>query len=298
MGALCNADNGVLLKEARELLSKMKTIGTIDTASFNTIMSAYVKSNESDRHLHVWNLFQDMTQLQIHLDTISYNTVMDAVGRKRDPDSIDRVIHILETMINSKQTKLSVQSFTTVLNAMAKSQLDEKAEPARKVFRQLINLGQSSENESIQPDVAVFGAFLACCANQNGSVERKRHALKLTLGTYEQLCNHPEYGKPNEYIYGALIKASNRLSQDMDEKCHLLETLFITCRNEGNVSSALLSILLKSSPKNLTNKLLKDCMKLKNTKTVGRYTDDKLSISIPIDWCCNVLRKNRPATTH
>ena len=298
LGALCNAENGTLLKEARVLLSKMKTIGIIDTASFNTIMSAYTKSNGADNHLHVWNLFQEMQEIGIQPDTITYNTVMAMLGHKRDPDSIDRVIQILESMIHSKEIKLTVRSFTTVLNAIAKSQLDEKVEPARKVFRHLINLDQESKDESNKPDVTVFGAFLACCANQNGSVERKRNSLKLALGTYEQLCNHPNYGKPNEYIYGALLKATNRLSQDKDEKLRLLETLFLNCRNEGNVSSIVLNIVLKSSPPKLRNKLFKDCVRLKSGKILDRNTNSELSISIPIDWCYNVLRKNRPANTH
>jgi len=306
LAALCAIDDEKLLDEARSLLSRMEKIGVVDTTSFNTMMSAYMKERNADSHLHIWRLFEEMKRYQIHLDTISYNTVMDTVGRKRDRYSIDKIIQMLETMIkhsqdgdsNSDHAKPDVRSFTIVLNAIAKSQLNEKAEPARKVFLQLINLYENSTNEFIVPDVTAFGAFMSCCANQIGPDDRKRYALKLVLGTYEQLCKEPKFGQPNEYIYGSLIKACGRLCQDKDEKSRLIETLFTNCKNEGKVSRAVLAGLLKSCPQKLRNDLLKDCLKLDVDSTKKRSRVDELSFSVPAHWCSNVLNRNQPKTFH
>ncbi len=284
LAALCNIANDSLLDDAKKLLSKMERLGTIDTTSFNTVLSAYIKSNDNERHLRVWELFEDMKRLKIDLDTITYNTLMDAIGQNRDPDSIDRVLYVLQSLIESNVDKVNMKSFTTVLNNIAKSELNEKAKVAKEVFKELLNLHQKTGKKSLCPDVTAFGAFLSCCANENGSPESKRIALKLALGTYENLCTHPEYGKPNEYIFGGLIKASIRLTQDNDEKFRLLENLFIKCRNDGNISITVINLCLKAFPENMKMKLLQDCIR------------NESSVAVPSDWCRNVLKQNRPKT--
>ncbi len=299
LSALCGnvGDNGtIILKDAERLFETMKEYGVADTTSHNTMMSAYIKANVNQCHIQVWDLFQQMKESGCTPDVISYNTVIDAMGRSGDSKSIKHIIHMLESMIESKDEIMpNKRTFTTVLNAIAKSNLEEKAEPARKVLRQLISLYDSTNNnESIKPDVAVFGAFLSCCASQSGSNDRKRYALKLSLGTYEELCNQQAlYGKPNEYIYGSLMKACNRLSQDTSEKIRLLEYLFNRCKEEGRVSNAILNIILKNSPVDTRNKIIQGCEKVNGVDDAGVHHES--SLIVPMNWCCNVLQRNQPS---
>ena len=285
LSALCNAN---LMGDARNLLTKMESAALIDTTSYNTVISAYTKLGDMKQ---AWNLMNQMKEHNIYLDVVTYNTIMDAIGRLRDKEAIDKIIQILNMMTDSENIQPNVRSFTIALNAIAKSQLNNKIDPARKIFRQIIVLQETSEKKpKITLDVAVFGAFLSCCSNEN---QKKRDALKLALGTYEQLRSCPDYGRPNEYIYAAMMKASYRFTHDAKERNRLLETLFVNCRNEGNVSRKGLTTFLKQTESVLQERLLKDCRRHNNNSS--DVLDSKY-ISIPSKWCSNVPKSRKPHT--
>lgn len=284
--ALCNSDDADYLQQARQLFLKMQKLKIVDTVTFNTIIAAYAKSRDNERQRYMSEFLKTMNQLGIDPDIVTYNTVMDAMAKNNpDSDTVKIVQNMLQTLINVRPDELNVRSFATVLSAIAKSQVHEKIETARIVFRQLIDLYEKTNRESLKPDVKVWGAFLSCCANHNGSFESKRQALKLALGAYEQLCSRPDYGEPNEYIYRALLKGSIRLSHDDQEKHRLLERIFIKCRSEGFVCLSILNMLLKHLPINMRKKLMEDCVDVNTT-----------SIKVPSSWCRNVARVNRPLT--
>ena len=116
----------------------------------------------------------------------------------------------------------------------------------------------------IDDDVHQFGrlkvfiraAFLSTCANQNGSRESKRFALKLALGTYEQLYNEPSYGKPNSFLYGSTIKACGRLTSDDKENSNCWNTRSRNVSRTVQLTKTNFKILLKSAPRPLKHKHL------------------------------------------
>ena len=269
-------------KQAGHMFQRMQRIGVVDTVSFNTMMRIYLKNDPINSHVEVQSLYEQMKSENIFPDTITFNTMMDSWKRTGENNSTEKVIELLDHMLvlAKEDTHFTpdVHSFTIALQTIAKSSLDDKVEPARKIFHELISLHKARNDDLIKPDVNAFSAFLSTCANQNGSRERKRFALKLALGTYEQLCNEPSYGKPNSFIYGSIIKACGRLTSDDKEKFRLLEHTFKKCVKDGHLTKTNFKIFLKSAPQSLKHKIL------------SGLPDKRL----PFEWFRNVKISDRP----
>ena len=282
ISAFCKVKNTEALNRAKDLLQKMIGMGIADSVSYNTLMGGYLNYNAADAFQSIEPLFNTMQKNNIAPDTITFNIMMDAVRRSNTQDAIEQVLKILHNMIALSKSHAdftpSTTSFTVALNTINGSKIEEKVEPARKIFHELISLHEGRNDDQVKPDVRAFSAFISTCANQGGTSERKRVALKLALGTYEQLCQKQEYGKPNSFIYGGLLKAVGRLTYDQKERARLLEHIFMKCIQDGELSRVNLNIFLKGANRQLEVKLL------------GNLPGEK----IPFDWCRNLKKQDRP----
>ena len=270
------------VNQARELFARMQKKGVIDTVSYNTMMKIYLTSSPINAHVQVELLYKQMQAEDVHPDTITFNTMMDSLGKSGEADATQKVIELLNHMIGLSKRDAnftpSAESFTVVLNAIAQSQIDEKVEPGRKIFHELLSMHEARSDDKMKPDVRLFAVFISTCANQGGSSERKRFALKLALGTYEQLCKQPSYGAPNSFIYGGLMKACGRLASDQKEKSRLMEHIFNKCIEDGQLSKVTFDKFLKGAPRNLKENIL------------GGLPSKKL----PFEWYRNVKVHERP----
>lgn len=259
--ALCLAETKETFEKANQLLAKMQNNNTADTSSYNTMMNGHLNRYPSKSYDAIEKLFQDMKSRGISPDVITYNTIMNGLSKCGRNDALPKAINLVDQMVeeckqNPNVTPTTV-TFTSALNVIAKSQISEKADPARKIFHQMLSMHQSRNDDMMKPDVWAFAALISACANQDGDdAERKRFALRLALGSYEQFCKSPEYGTPNAFIYGGLIKACGRLSVDQNEKGQLVQKIFEKCKREGLVSNAVMNIFLRSCPHHLKEKLL------------------------------------------
>jgi hypothetical protein len=279
---LCKVKESGALNRANELLQKMILMGIADSVSYNTLMGGYMNYNPTDAFQSIEPLFDTMQKNNTAPDTITFNIMMDAVRRCNSDDAIEQVLKILHNMIALSKSGAdftpSTTSFTVALNTINASKIDEKVEPARKIFHDMISLHEGRNDDKAKPDARAFSAFISTCANQGGTPERKRVALKLALGTYEQLCQKPEYGKPNSFIYGGLLKAVGRLTNDQKERSRLLEHIFMKCIQDGELSRVNLNVFLKGANQQLEAKVL------------GNLPGDR----IPFDWCRNLKKQDRP----
>ena len=282
LSALCKVKDVKSLNRARDLLRKMVLMEIADIVSYNTLMGGYLNCNPANAYEHIEPLFDEMQTRNIVPDTITFNIMMDAVRKSNRQDAVDHVLKILHRMVDlsksDEEFTPSTMSFTVALNAINASQIDEKVEPARKIFHEMLSLHEGRNDDQMKPDVRVFSAFISTCANQGGTPERKRAALKLALGTYEQLCQKPEYGMPNSFVYGSLLKAVGRLSSDQRERARLLEHIFKKCIQDGHLSRVNLNAFLRGATRQLETKLL------------GNLPEEK----IPFEWYRNVKKHDRP----
>mmetsp|Transcript_8793 Transcript_8793/g.13190 ORF Transcript_8793/g.13190 Transcript_8793/m.13190 type:complete len:818 (+) Transcript_8793:176-2629(+) len=262
LSALCLAQTKETFEKANQLLLlKMQKKNIADTSSYNTIMNGHLRRDPTKSYAAIEELFQDMKLNGIQPDAITYNTIMNGLSKCGKNDAVPKAINLMDQMVEECKQNPTVTpttiTFTSALNVIAKSQISEKADPARKIFHQMLSMHQSRNDDMMKPDVWAFSALISACANQDGdNAERKRFALRLALGSYEQFCKSPEYGKPNAFIYGGLIKACGRLSVDQNEKGQLVQNVFEKCKREGLVSNAVMNIFLRSCPHHLKEKML------------------------------------------
>lgn len=258
LSALCKVNDLEMVTEAEKLLDKMLDREVADSISFNTVMNGYLNSDPLKALPNIQLLYERMEKSNIDPDTVTFNIMMDVIRNSKRSNAVTLILEFLEKMINISKTSPDftpdAASFTIALNTISSSNTDEKAEPARKVFQQMISLHASRNDDKMKPDVRIFSAFIQACANQDGPTERKRAALKLALGAYENLCKSPEYGTPNSFTYGSLIKAIGRLG-NQQEKGRLLEHVIRKCISEGQLSNITLNTFRKSASKQLQDKV-------------------------------------------
>jgi hypothetical protein len=267
----------------------MENMGLVDVISYNTMINGCAKSNTSRLHGYASELFISMKEHDIAPDAITYNTMISVLGNSEAPDNIEQIMELINSLIKLSESDPNIQptpkTFASALIACSRSKRDEKVEPAKQIFAQMIALYEKTGNELMKPDLHVFSSFLSACSNQRGSVERKRFALKLALGIYDELCTKKEeYGEPNSFIYGILLKVCGKLTNDSNEKARLMENIFVQCKDKGMISRSVLETLLKFSPDSLERKLFKDCKRIHSTK----------SYKVPSNWYRNVEDEQRP----
>lgn len=260
LNALCVSQNHHLFNDAMNLLDEMERNGLVDTTSYNTLMKWHVSNDPTKAYDAASELLIRMKDRNIIPDDVTYNTLIDACGKSNNENISWKAVELLDEMLSLSDSNPNIHpttvTFTTVLNIISRSKSEEKVDPARKIFRQLLTIHESRNDDRVKPDIRCFSAFIGACSNQGGSDERKRVALKTAIGTFEQLCKQPEYGKANSFIYGGLIKCCGRLTTSAAEKERLLTYLFNKCKSEGQVNKSVIQILIKSCPKESRMKIL------------------------------------------
>ena len=289
LSALLRANSDNTLRCAKALFERMEGIDLVDVISYNTMLNGCAKTNTTHFHHYASELFNNMKERNIPPDTITYNTLISVLGNSGAADNIERIIELINSLVKKSDSDPNIQpttiTFASALIACSRSNRDEKVEPAKHIFAQMISLYEETGNKLMKPDLHVFSSFLNACSNQRGSAERKRFALKAALGKYDELCTKKEeYGEPNSFIYGILMKVCGKLTNDLNEKARLMENIFLQCKEKGMMSRSVLTTFLRFSPENLKRKLLKDCKKKNFSK----------SFKVPSNWYRNVDFKQRP----
>lgn len=248
--ALCVSKNRQLHNDALNLLDKMEHLGLTDATSYNILMKWHVSNEPMKAYDAASRFLVRMKDRNISPDEVTYNTLIDACGKSNHGDISWKTVEILDEMLLLSKSNSNIHpttvTFTTILNIISRSNSEEKVDPARKIFRKLLTMHEARDDDRLKPDIRCFSAFISACSNQGGSDGRKRVALKTAIGTYEQLCKHPEYGTANSFIYGGLMKCCGRLTTDRAERERLLTYLFNRCKSEGQVNKSVIQILIKS----------------------------------------------------
>ena len=263
-----------------------------DTTTYNTVMNAYCKSDEPDKDAKVMSLFSRMEQQTgIEPDSITYNTILDTLSRvaKHDHTAADKAYQLLQKMIQLSQeneTNSNIQpsniSFTSTLNCYAR-QHHTDLEKAKKIFHQIMDLYAKKKDSRYKPDEHLFATFINICANSSSN--NKRQALREAIQAFEQF--KTMFGSPNQYMYGSLIKACIKLSQTVQERGRLLESIFIEAQKNGQVSRAVWNQFINGAPIQIKHKLLSKHKKDRSNRENVTYT-------IPPEWYKNVRKKDQP----
>jgi pentatricopeptide repeat protein len=273
---------------ALAILDRLETSPVEPTATtFNAVMDACAKNGEPERALSV---LKRMKERNIQPDPTSYDTIINAFSRVETAGAADRAWEFLQQLeedtLNGRSDFVATNiSYSSVINAYARASGKSKegirvAEKAKEVYDHMI---QQIENGKLQGNVDAFAnsCLLNCCANVNGPSAEKRAALIIAITAFEDLKKSPSiHGEINQYTFGTMMKVSNKLSSDPDEKTRLMESLFVQACNRGCLSSSVLGQFLKHVPSHISTKAILSQGGTKRT--------------LPAKWYRNVPEKHWP----
>ncbi|KAL7555052.1 hypothetical protein ACHAWF_018646 [Thalassiosira exigua] len=250
---------------AMAVLQRLESLPMISatTTTYNSVLDCCAKHGDSERALEI---FERMNEKSIMKDHITYATVLNAFAKDKKDGAAERAYEFLcrleeERLSGDSDFIPSSSCYTTVITSYARASGNEDGgihvvKKAKAVYEKLV--GQVKEG-AIHGGVDNYASscFINCCANIHGTRREKKQALIMAITAFEDMKKQPElHGEPNRYTFGIMMKASNRLSSDGDERHRLLESLFAQACKRGCLSRAVLGQFLRNTPSHLSAKAI------------------------------------------
>lgn len=192
---------------------------------------------------------QDST---IKPDSASYNTVMSAYAKCPDQASAarkaDAILKHAEGAYQAdpKNFLLETILFNTAMGAWAKSNKPGAYKKARAILDRQMALHRSGCT-SCEPDVFSYTTVIASCAAESSHDEQERQkAFQVALQTYEEAQASRRH-RPNHVTYGTMLKAVARLL-DGKARRSVAYRIFNECCEAGCVGDMALSRLREAAP--------------------------------------------------
>ena len=207
------------------------------------------------------------------------STVIDAYAKNKKPLEAAR---ILNQMINSG-VKPDAVCYNSLMTAWAFSKERSKAKEAKKILDLMRDQFESGD-KAMKPKAVSYNIILnACAKTAKSDAVGVSEAIQIAFRTYSELQNS-RTAKPNEYIYGTLLKVLRDLMPLGDERRDLVKRVFLKCRHEGFVDMKILKILSgAAASKELFGELI--------GRAEENETDNVKLGHLPVEWTRNVRKR-------
>jgi len=245
---------------AQAVFDKLCNFSVPDAASYASLIDAHAKSRKSDAGEKALTLLNRMEQdSSVEADLYPYNSTINALAQSfGSPTAANDAVSLLERMEKgydegNENLKPDRFSYTSTLQALAKSSSGPDAGiKARQILDRLIE--RSKDSPDSQPDLFAYTTCVNACASvhidRNTDMNEKRQCLITAIRTFEDLKKEGG-GGPNNYAYGAIIKACSRLGADRNERDRLCRALFKECCQAGQLSKMVLMWFKRGSSREL-----------------------------------------------
>jgi len=208
----------------------------------------------------------------------------------------DRAEALLNHMRAAQDEEIApdVYSFTSVLNAIAKSKDPEKASRARDWLDRLIHL-QRERRRSLQLSPVPFNAVLNACAFSalHTTEEQQRRALQIAVQTFKRMRQELNVD-PDTVSYGNMIKCvSNLMPHTNKLRGDMALQLFDKCCEDGLVGELVWNEVRKVVPSSIVQDRIRssssraDSSRNSNNKPVGTLR----LLDLPRQWRNNLRDK-------
>jgi len=211
-------------------------------------------------------------------NTIIYNAVIDAWSKSDDRNAYDHAKRVFRQMQEmGEAAEPNALSYNSLINALAVSSVPDKA---TKAFHLLIEMETmaSQGNRNVAPDVFTYGSVMKACARTSGNQESKRKALRVALGTFDKL-RSSSHLSASPLIYDPLFTTIGNASKGQ-EYIKLVSEVFKFCCEDGALDDYMLRNLRQRAPKDVFGEL------------VGRTGNVEVS-DLPSGWSRNSNNKAR-----
>ena len=233
-----------------EIIQRMQKHGCQpSSASYGKVLQAAGRRGLGERALTLLEQYALESNVPLLLDVRCFDGVLEALAREPRVDALDRATAFIEKMkSHDDYANPDGHSYTVLLEALSRFEDGRQAERGRDLLEGMMQSFQEGD-ESCRPDDFVVSAVLKLCASTKGTDDNRHQALVIALGIFRNCESH--YGvTPNQFVYGAMLIAINRLVVSEDrrsERLQLLKTVSEMCRVRGHMSNLVLTVLRKGT---------------------------------------------------
>jgi len=285
-----------LAEKARTLLDNMKqryeqtgdNDFKPDAATYTTCCDAYARVGTVEAAKRADELLEEMEQSEhVNPNFRTFTAVITAWAKAPGKRSADRAEEILQKMedLHARAVKSgkrhnafnSVQpnarTYTSVINAWARSRDPTKPQRALKILKKMIDLSKGGD-ESATPTVYSYNAAIDACARCQGTGEQQVQALKIAFAINKALIA-ADGVEPNGSTFGNLIRCAQYLIPAGDERNSVCKAVFQSAIKAGQVDRGVLRALQAAADRSLFDE-------------VAGVTVDKMGHvqydAIPFEW--------------
>jgi hypothetical protein len=210
-------------------------------------------------------------------NTVSYNSVLHAWSRSAVDGAADRAERVLEFMLAARRKQRGgpgkdsddaasfpavspdAYSFTSVLNAIAKSKDPNKATRAQGWLRRLVEERKSAERPGLRLTQVPFNAVINACAfgaARSAPEPDRMRAVEVAVRTLAEM--RSEGVDPDEVTYYNMIKcAGNLLSDSLRRRHEMVLPLVESCCRDGMLTESTWNQVCRAvSPQAILDKFL------------------------------------------
>jgi hypothetical protein len=294
MHAWANSDDETAGQEAMSWLTQMKINGQYpDVISYNTVLSAWSHSGHVNAGPQTEKILKDMMAAHEKKpesapapNSVSYNNILHAWSKSTLEGAVTRAEMVLRYMIKTgkKEIRPDVYSFTSVLNALAKSKEANKAVRSQALLTEMLDLYATTKDPNLRPSHIPFNTVLNAAAFSalQTSEQEQREALKVAVQTFKRM--RDELIEPDTVAYGNLLKCFANLMPAGQARTDFALQLFDRCCEKGLVGEFVWNEVRRAVPPNL----LVDRVKLRVRKPLSAVKVTEL----PLQWRQHVRRKS------
>jgi hypothetical protein len=178
------------------------------------------------------------------------------------------------------EVKPDATSFSTVINAWARSQNPGKAERSQNIMRHMKELYKDGNND-VRPNVIIYNSVLNACAFTAGDLIEQNRAMEIAHSTLMEL-EKSEYGKPDQVTYGTFLRVCANQMADSGTRHKIVEAVFRKCCKDGMLGNLVLQHLRTMASAELYEQLIGQ-----------NHQDPVVFDDLPSEWTCNVIEGKR-----
>lgn len=258
-----NASRG---DKAEELLWR---IPSPDRVCFSITIAALAKQGEAKR---AEAILRYMVAQNLEPSTDTYTAVLNAwANAKDDPDAFENTKRVLQEMGEQTSVVIDTAVYNTFLKAIENSfMLDHKAHAVKSV---LLRMKRSKHS---RPTNVTYRQAIGAVAATQGDAQTQKKALMFAMQIYQDRKSLPPKQQTDTRIHATMLEACGKLSPHGVHGDEIVEQVFLTCCQEGIVTSLHTRKLEKAASEELLKKIF-------NTDVL----DHKMFHSLPKRWSRN-----------
>jgi len=251
-----------------------------NVVTFTSVIQAYARIGGRDAADAANGILRQMEALGVAPNLQTYNVLISLWGNSQQIGAGLKAESILtkledEYQNGNKDMKPTVVSYTSVINAWAKSSCFGKAERANDILKRM-------KSNDCQPNEFSYTAVINSCATTYNE-EEKQDAFKIAYRCFKEL-SEAEHLHPNHVTYSTFMRAIGKLMPDGEKKDSMMSIAFRLCVRDAMCDSNCLFHLRQAAPP----ELVQDLLGCSDESEAARLTFEEL----PSQWTRNVAKQS------